>query len=282
MSAGAGMGDARRLLAEGVARLAAAGVGDPARDARLLLARALDLAPGRLTLVLGDPLPPGAAERFEALLAERARRRPVSQILGTRAFWGRDFAVTSDVLDPRPETETLVAGALDGAPGRRVLELGTGSGILLVTLLAEWPGATGIGTDQSAAALAVAGANAARHGVGARAELVETDWAAGLSGTFDVIVSNPPYIPAAEVADLAPEVRDWEPRAALTAGATGLEAYARIADALPRLLAPGGRAILEFGAGQAADIAAILAARGFARIGFLRDMDGRDRAITID
>lgn len=276
------MSDARRLLAEGVARLAAAGVADPARDARLLLARALDLAPGRLTLVLGDTLPEGAGDRFAALVADRARRRPVSQILGTRAFWGRDFAVTSDVLDPRPETETLVAHALDGAPGRRVLDLGTGSGILLVTLLAEWPEAVGTGTDRSAAALAIAGENAARHGVAGRADLVETDWASGISGPFDVIVSNPPYIPAAEVADLAPEVRDWEPRAALTAGETGLEAYTRIASDLPRLLAPGGRAILEFGVGQGAAVAEIFTAQGFARIGFLRDMDGRDRAITVD
>ncbi|PZQ50504.1 MAG: peptide chain release factor N(5)-glutamine methyltransferase [Rhodovulum sulfidophilum] len=270
------------MLAEGVARLSAAGVAEPARDARLLLARALDLAPGRLTLLLGDPLPAGAAARFAALLAERERRRPVSQILGTRAFWGRDFAVTADVLDPRPETETLVARALEGAPGRRVLDLGTGSGILLVTLLAEWPEATGIGTDLSAAALAVAAQNAARHGVAARAELVETDWATTISGPFDVIVSNPPYIPEAEVADLAPEVRDWEPRAALTAGATGLEAYERIAAELPRLLSPGGRAYLEFGAGQGAAIAAIFAARGFGRTGFLRDMDGRDRALAIE
>jgi release factor glutamine methyltransferase len=276
------MSDARRLLAEGVARLAAAGVGDPARDARLLLARALAIPSARLTLALGDPVGEGAPARYDALLAERVRRRPVSQILGARAFWGRDFAVTSDVLDPRPETETLIAAALEGGTGQRVLDLGTGSGILLVTLLTEWPGARGIGTDQSAAALAIARENAARHGVAARADFVETDWATGISGPFDVIVSNPPYIPEAEVADLAPEVRDWEPRAALTAGATGLEAYARLAADLPGLLAPGGRAFLEFGAGQGPAIAALFAARGFARTGFVQDMDGRDRALSIE
>ena len=275
------MSAARGLLAAGVARLAAAGVAEPARDARLLLARALGIAPDRLTLALGDPVPPGTAERFEAFLAERALRRPVSQILGHRAFWGRDFAVTRDVLDPRPETETLVARALEGAPGRHILDLGTGSGILLVTLLAEWPGATGTGTDRSAAALEVARENAARHGVAARATLRETDWAAGISGPFDVIVSNPPYIPEAEMAELAPEVRDWEPRLALTPGETGLEAYERLAADLPRLLAPGGRALFEFGAGQEGAVARVFADRGFRDISLAEDLDGRPRALLV-
>ncbi len=269
------------LLRAGVARLAAAGIAEPARDARLLMAHALGVAPGRLTLALGDPLPEGGAERFEAYIAERALRRPVSQILGNRAFWGRDFTVTRDVLDPRPETETLIARALEGPPGRRLLDLGTGSGILLVTLLAEWQDATGVGTDQSAEALAVAGLNAARHGVAARAAFHETDWAEGISGLFDVIVSNPPYIPAAEVADLAPEVRDWEPRAALTPGETGLEAYARLARDLPRLLAPGGRALFEFGAGQERAVARLFADQGFTEIAFAADLDGRPRALLV-
>lgn len=276
------MSEARRLLREGTERLARAGVADPARDARLLLARAIGVGADRLTLVLGDPLGPGAEERFEALIAERALRRPVSQILGRRAFWGREFLVTRDVLDPRPETETLVAAALEGMPGARVLDLGTGSGILLVTLLAEWPEASGIGADMSADALTVAEENAARHGVAARAAFRRTDWAEGISGRFDVIVSNPPYIPEAEVASLAPEVRDWEPRVALTAGPSGLEAYERIALDLARLLAPGGRALLEFGAGQGERIARIFASQGFADTRFLRDLDGRDRAIVVE
>lgn len=276
------MSDARRLLRAGTERLARAGVADPARDARLLLARAIGVGADRLTLVLGDPLGEGAEDRFEALLAERALRRPVSQILGRRAFWGREFHVTRDVLDPRPETETLVAAALEGGPGARVLDLGTGSGILLVTLLAEWPEASGVGTDMSADALAVAEENAARHGVAARAEFRETDWAEGIRGRFDVIVSNPPYIPEAEVAHLAPEVRDWEPRMALTAGRSGLEAYERIARDLSRLLAPGGRAFLEFGAGQGAEVAEIFAARGFANARLSRDLDGRERVIIVE
>ncbi|MFQ8430561.1 peptide chain release factor N(5)-glutamine methyltransferase [Amaricoccus sp. W119] len=276
------MSVARALLAAASARLAAAGVADPARDARLLLAHALGLTPDRLTLVLGDPLSAGAAERFEGLLTERARRRPVSQIIGRRAFWGREFHVTRDVLDPRPETETLIASALAGPPARRLLDLGTGSGILLVTLLAEWPGATGIGTDLSVEALRIAGANALRHRVAERAAFRETDWAEGISGPFDLIVSNPPYIPEAEVSSLAPEVREWEPRAALTAGVTGLEAYARIAADLSRLLAPGGRVLLEFGAGQGPGLDEIFRARGFAALNFAKDLDGRDRILVIE
>lgn len=276
------MSVARALLAAASARLAAAGVADPARDARLLLAHALGLTPDRLTLVLGDPLPAGAAERFEGLLTERARRRPVSQIIGRRAFWGREFHVTRDVLDPRPETETLIASALAGPPARRLLDLGTGSGILLVTLLAEWPGATGIGTDLSREALRIAGANALRHGVVERAVFRKTDWAEGISGPFDLIVSNPPYIPEAEVSSLAPEVREWEPRAALTAGVTGLEAYARIAADLSRLLAPGGRVLLEFGADQGPGLDEIFRARGFAALNFAKDLDGRDRILVIE
>lgn len=273
---------ARALLSAASARLAAAGVAEPVRDARLLLAHALSLPPDRVTLIAGDPVPADAAEHFEALVAERALRRPVSQILGRRAFWGREFEVTRDVLDPRPETETLIARAFEGPPARRLLDLGTGSGILLVTLLAEWPGATGIGTDVSREALRVAQGNAARHGVTDRAAFHETDWADGLSGPFDLIVSNPPYIPEAEVSMLAPEVREWEPRTALTAGATGLEAYERIAADLPRLLAPGGRALLEFGAGQERALAGLFRERGFEDLGFARDLDDRDRVLVIE
>lgn len=276
------MSAARALLAAASARLAAAGVAEPVRDARLLLAHALGVASDRVTLVLDDPVPVAEAGHFEALIAERALRRPVSQILGRRAFWGRDFQVTRDVLDPRPETETLIATALAGPPARHLLDLGTGSGILLVTLLAEWSGATGIGTEVSAEALRIARANADRHGVSERAAFHETDWADGISGRFDLIVSNPPYIPETELPSLAPEVREWEPRAALTAGATGLEAYERIATELPRLLAPGGRALLEFGAGQERALPGIFRERGFKDLAFARDMDGRDRILVIE
>ncbi len=270
----------QRALSTAAARLAAAGVADPVRDARLLMAAALGIEPGALTPRVGEPLG-GAAVAFEALIAERARRRPVAQILGRRAFWGREFEVTGDVLDPRPETETIVAAALGGRPGARLLDLGTGSGALVVTLLAEWPRAQGLGTDASAAALAVAARNASRHGVAERALFRRADWTAGIAGQFDLVVCNPPYIPAAAVAGLEPDVRDWEPRAALTPGETGLEAYRRIADGLGPLLAPGGRAFFEFGEGQGPDVAAVFAAAGLATGRLLPDLDGRARVLAL-
>ena len=203
----------------------------------------------------------------------------MAQILGEREFWGRAFRVTPDVLDPRPETETLVEAALGGPPAGRLLDLGTGSGCLLVTLLAEWPEATGVGVDVSPAALAVARENAERHGVEERATFHRGDWCAGLEGRFDLIVSNPPYIADDELAQLAPEVREHEPRLALAGGPDGLDAYRRLAPELPRLLSPGGRVLLEVGAGQAAAVVTILDEAGLAVGGIRCDLGGHGRVV---
>ncbi len=269
----------RAALAEATAALSAAGVPDAIRDARRLMAEALGIGPERLTLVTGEPLAPPAASAFARMTAERARFRPVAQIVGRRAFWGRDFTVTGAVLDPRPETETLVAAALAGPTPATLLDIGTGSGVLLVTLLAEWPEAQGVGTDIDAGALAVAAANAARFGLADRCRLALGDWYAGQGGPFALVVSNPPYIPADEIAGLAPDVRDWEPRHALTPGPTGLESYAAIAAGLDAVLAPGGRALLEIGPTQATAVTDLLAAAGFGAITVHRDLDGRDRVV---
>ena len=272
-------GTAAAALAEAVRHLAGAGIADPARDARRLLAHALGLPAARLTLVLGDPLSPAAAAAFAAAIAERARHRPVAQITGSRSFWGRDFLVTADTLDPRPETETLVAAAL-ARPAARVLDLGTGTGCILLSLLAEWPGATGLGTDVSAAALDVARRNAAALGLGDRAGFVLADWAADLSGPFDLIVSNPPYIAQDEIAGLSPDVRDWEPMLALSPGGDGLAAYRAILPQTAALLAPDGRVLVEIGAAQGPAVAAIGRAAGFAA-SILPDLDGRDRVVSL-
>ena len=272
-------GTVRAALARATAALAAAGVPDGARDARRLMAAALGVAPERVTLVAGDPLRGDAAAAFERMVAERARFRPVAQIVGRRLFWGREFAVTGAVLDPRPETETLVSAALAGPEPATVLDLGTGSGAILLTLLAEWPAARGLGTDIDAAALAVAAANAARLGAGDRARFARTDWTDGIPERFDLVVSNPPYLAAPEIAGLAPDVRDWEPRHALTAGPSGLEAYRRIAAGLPLVLATGGRVLVEIGPTQAEAVSALLAAAGLARVAVHRDLDGRDRVL---
>lgn len=268
-------------LAAASARLTSAGITDPARDARLLMAEALGVASDRLTLIARDPLPAAAATAFDAHIEQRAQHRPVAQILGRRAFWGRVFAVTGDVLDPRPETECLIAAALEGPRPTRILDLGTGSGAILLTLLAEWPEATGVGTDTSPSALAVAAGNARGLGVAHRAAFISADWTSGVDGRFDLVVSNPPYIPADVVAGLSADVRDWEPHAALTAGPSGLEAYCLIADGLARVLAPGGRALLEFGEGQGPEIAAIFAGAGFANSTIIPDLDGRGRVIAV-
>lgn len=273
------MSRASDLLPAAVARLRNAGVDDPARDARRLLAHAMGIAPDRLTLHLGDPPTPDTIARFETAIAARAARQPVAQITGLRRFWGRDFRVTRDTLDPRPETETLVGAALE-EPFSRVLDLGTGTGAILLTLLAERPAATGLATDLSPAALAVAQGNAERLGLTGRAEFHASDWFAGVEGRFDLIVSNPPYIAADEMAGLSPEVREWEPHLALTPGGDGLAAYRAIAAGAGAHLVPGGRLMVETGAGQGSAVAAIFRAAGLESVRTLTDMDGRHRVVT--
>ena len=271
----------RQALAETRARLRAGGIPDPGRDARLLLAEAAGTPPDRLMLEPDAALGTAAAARLEAMVTARLARQPVAQILGRRQFWGRDFRVSRDVLDPRPETECLVALALEGGPARRVLDLGTGSGAILLTLLAEWPAARGVGIDASAAALAVAGANATALGLAARVELRAGDWLDGVAGPFDLVVCNPPYIAADELPGLAPEVTRWEPLAALSPGADGLAAYARIAPRLGAVLARGGRALFEIGPSQGAAVAALFRAAGFATVAVHPDLDLRDRVIDV-
>ncbi len=263
-------------LARGVRLLREAGVPEPAGDARRLLAHALGLDPGRLTLVLSEPLSQTVTAAYDDLLARRAKREPVSHLTGTRLFWGREFLVTADVLDPRPETEILVATALE-EPFSRVLDLGTGSGCLLVTLLAESSEATGQGLDLSPQALEVARANAARHGVAHRAAFALSDWFAAADGPFDLLVSNPPYIAADEMPALEPEVRDHEPRMALTDEDDGLSAFRAILAGARDRMAPGARLLLEHGPTQADAIAAIGRSHGFPPPEVRRDLDGRAR-----
>lgn len=266
-----------RALAEGAALLGRAGVVEAQRDARRLMARALGVAPGRVTLMLNEPLDPAVAESFHADLALRAERRPLSHILGGRDFYGRWFEVGADVLDPRSDTETLVATALE-TPFTEVLDLGTGSGCILVTLLAERSGARGTGTDISAAALDVARRNAAALGVAERCRFLRSDWFSAVEGRFDLVVANPPYIAAGEMAGLAPEL-SYEPRGALTDEADGLDAYRAITAGTASHLRPGGRLLLEIGWTQGAQVARMVAAAGFDAVTVLPDLEGRDRVV---
>lgn len=260
-------------------RLQAAGVEGAARDLRLLLAFAIGIPPDRLTPVLADPISASAAARFEAAVLARVARQPVSQIVGGRLFWGRWFSVTPDVLDPRPETETLIAAALDGVFSR-VLDLGTGSGAILITLLAERGAATGTGVDLSGKALSVAAANAAALSVAGRATFVQSDWLSAVSGRFDLVVANPPYIAEAEMPALSPEVRLWEPRLALTPGGDGLDACRSILRDVRSVLLPSGRVLLETGASQGDAVAALCRSAGLQAVTVLQDMDGRDRVVS--
>lgn len=260
-------------------RLRAAGVEDAPRDARALLAHALGVAPDRLIGAMGDALTPAQSAAYEAAIAARCARQPVAQITGQRLFWGRSFAVTQDTLDPRPETEILVAEALS-APFLKMLDLGTGTGCILISCLLGMPMAAGTGTDRSPAALTVAARNIATHGLGHRARLAEGDWFAPVQARFDLIVSNPPYIAAAEMPALSPEVRDWEPEMALTPGGDGLDAYRAIARGAPARLLAGGRLLLEIGPTQGPAVADLLAAQGLEAIRILPDLDGRDRVVA--
>lgn len=270
-----------QILAQILARAQAAlGGGEAARrEAQILLGHAAGLDRAALHRLADAALTPEILAAFEALAARRLRGEPISQILGYRDFWKHRFRVTRDTLDPRPETETLVAAAL-AAPFARVLDLGTGTGAILLSLLAERPLATGLGTDISPAALAVAEGNARALGLAGRAGFALSDWFAGVDGRFDLIVSNPPYITQAEMAGLSPEVRDWEPRLALTPGGDGLDAYRAIAAGAGAHLAPGGRLLAEIGPAQGAAVAALFAAAGLRAIAVLPDLDGRDRVVA--
>lgn len=265
-------------MATAAARLRAAGVPDPARDARILLAHAASVDAARVTLIAPEEIAPEIAERFEQLVALRAVRVPVSQLVGARAFYGRDFKISREVLDPRPETETLVDLAL-ATPFDRVLDLGTGSGCILVTLLAERAQATGVGADLSETACLQASANAVLHGVAGRAQIIQSDWFDMVEGRFDLIVSNPPYLAATEMADVAPELRDHEPHMALTDGLDGLSVYRIIAQNAQSYLTAQGRVMVEIGWQQGGEVCDIFTRAGWASVELAHDLDARPRVV---
>jgi release factor glutamine methyltransferase len=263
-------------------RLARSGVPEPQKDARWLMSAALAIPRSSMLAASVDPIEDATLATFLRMIEARCCRQPVAQIVGRREFWGREFLVTGDVLDPRPETETLIEIALERVPpAGRILDLGTGGGILIVTLLAERADATGVAVDIDSAALQIAAANAARHSVERRVIFRQSDWAQAVDGQFDLIVSNPPYVPAEAVAGLDPEVRDWEPRHALTAGPTGLEAYERIAADLGGLLTPSGTALFEIGFDQGRSVVGVFRNNGFDAVEVHRDLSGRDRVVSV-
>ena len=277
------------LLRQAAQRLSAAGIESGARDAEVLLGHAFDVGREQVIACADAPVDDRRARIYERLLLRRLEREPTAYITGAREFWSLVFHVTPDVLIPRPETELLVEIALELARRRgsgallRILDLGTGSGAIAVALASELKNAEVLATDVSTRALALAQANAERNHVGKRIRFVEGDLFDAVPGRacYDFIVSNPPYIRSADIATLEPEVRRWEPRAALDGGADGLDFYRRIAARACDYLAPGGALLVEIGAGTGEIVERLFqAARGWGRISVYRDYAGRQRAVT--
>jgi release factor glutamine methyltransferase len=266
------------------ARLRACGHDDPEREAALLLTSVCRLR--MVDLVAAPEAPVGEAAARLAIAAERRLSgEPLSRIVGEREFWSLRFALSPETLDPRPETETIVEAALAAFATRRgealrIVDFGAGSGVLLAALLSEFSAARGVGVDLSPGAAAQARANLESLGLAARAEIRVADWAEGLDGAFDLVVANPPYIPSGDIAGLAREVRDHDPRLALDGGADGLDAYRALAPEIGRLLAPKGRFFVEVGAGQADAVKALAAAAGLVELATRRDLSGVERVVS--
>jgi release factor glutamine methyltransferase len=284
LKAGVTLQDACERLAEA---FRAGGIDEPQADARILAAHALGLTRAQLISQSDRELEPREIDAISARAARRLAREPVSRILGRREFWGLQLTIDGSVLDPRPETETVIEVALDWVTTRhlknerlRVLDIGTGSGALLLALLSELPRATGVATDKSLPALTLARDNARRLGFAARASFVACNFADALTGPFDLVVSNPPYISSGEIPGLAPEVRDHDPTLALDGGVDGLAAYRAIAAEAQRLLASRGRLVLELGRGQADSVSEIVGAAGLSIETPIRaDLGGVSRAL---
>ena len=269
----------REALASAAEALTAAGVEQPRREARLLAAHLLGAPAGRFL----DPDQPVEPAVWSALVARRARREPLAFITGRRGFWTLDLAVSPATLIPRPDSETLIAAArtLFPAPASvgRILDLGTGTGSLLLAALCEFPSAFGVGVDRAPDAALLAARNAAANGLAGRSAFLAADWAAPLNAAFDLVLCNPPYIPSGDIVGLMPEVAGFEPGSALDGGPDGLDAYRALLAHLPPLLAPGGAAVFELGVGQRDPVRALAEAVGMHYLGTEADLSGIARAI---
>lgn len=270
--------DAVRALQE--ARIESASV-----DARLLLQHVLGISREQLLAADKRVITSEQEAQYMQLIARRAARQPVAQLIGKREFYGREFKVTGDTLDPRPDSETLIEAVLariaDKNAPLRLLDLGTGTGCLLLTLLAELPKSQGIAVDACEKALDVAKTNASALSVGNRAQFVKSSWAEGVSGVFDVVISNPPYIPSSTIPTLAPEVCQYEPKAALDGGEDGLECYRAIIAQLPGLLGDAGFAAFEIGIGQHKALESIASQNGLQIAGMKEDLAGIVRCVVM-
>jgi len=279
-------GDDVATALDAIARcLDAAGIDSARLDARLLVCAAIGETTAGLIARPERRLSAQEADRLSALATRRGAREPIAHILGVREFWSLDFEVSASVLTPRPDSETIIEAACQhiSAPERqfRVLDLGTGSGCLLLALLHEYPSASGVGVDISPAAIALARRNGEKLGVGARAAFVVGDWTASVAGGFDVVISNPPYIPTGDIEGLEPEVAHYEPAGALDGGRDGLDAYRALLPFTAQVLAPGGIALFEMGAGQDEAIGSLARSQGFETAGLRSDITGVPRVAIL-
>jgi release factor glutamine methyltransferase len=276
------VGDAVTAVAR---RVAAAGIAEPRREARLLVALALGAEPAAVLGYPERPLEAAAQARLDGLVTRRAAGEPYSRLRGRRQFWSLDFALTPDTLDPRADSETLIEAALAHLPDRtaalKLVDFGTGCGCLLLALLSELPNASGIGVDILPGAAATARLNAAALGLGHRASFIVGRWGEAISGDVDVILANPPYIPSGDIDGLAPEVAKHEPHAALDGGDDGLAAFRELAGDLGRLLRSGGIASVEVGQGQASKVALVMADAGLSVRAIGRDLSGIERVLVL-
>lgn len=272
----------QNFLHKTVESLTNAGIETPSLDARLLLQHALNLTHEQL-LLRDTPLTSNETAHFHSLIARRAAREPLAYITGKREFWGREFHVTPDTLIPRPDSETLIEATLHHAQPHpvRILDLGTGTGCLLLTLLGEYPYAHGVGVDISPQALAVARRNAECLGFETRSNWINQDFSAKLPGKYEIVVANPPYIPSNDMEGLMAEVVGHEPHLALDGGSDGLDCYRSLALSLPPLLTHGAIVTLEFGASQAAAVVDIFTAQGFMLLEIRCDLGGIERCVVL-
>jgi len=269
----------QELLTASQAKLRECGISDHVRDARLLLADCLELRTQNLNLLDDSCISEIKISKFWRMINERCKRKPVSKILGYRSFWGRDFEINENVLDPRGDTETLIELILD-CNFENMLELGTGSGAIAITVLAERPEVTCVATDISEFALNTARINSKRHGVESRLKLLYSNWFDKISGSFDIIVSNPPYISSKEYAQLSAEVVKYDPKISLTLGGDGLEAYREILSQALEKLSKNGHIFLEIGYTQANAVGHLFREAGFQQIKVHKDLGSRDRVIS--
>lgn len=280
-----GLYSVKDVLRHAVLQLQRAHIETASMDARIILQYVLGVTREELLLDNDRELSPRQYDTYQALLEKRQMRQPVSHLIGKREFWGMLFKVTPDTLDPRPDSETLIEAILSRMPAReaemKVLDLGTGTGCLLLTVLSEYPNAQGTGVDVSTGALKVARDNAMNLGLGGRAQFVSSCWGNELDETFDLIISNPPYIPTGAIASLAPEVSQWEPKLALDGGPDGMNCYRAIVAQLPRLLAQDGLAVFEIGIGQAKELETLVQSHGLKVAGTKDDMAYITRCVLV-